>query len=115
MAKDPIDTQLLQTLARVRKLLNEGYTLNKISNLTGWTKHRIWKVKHNYRGYHSKTSLPINSLELQRPSRPGILCRKCGEPARIFVKSKICLQCEIFEMSKLGLVVILDPNREENG
>lgn len=104
----PIDQELVRTVARIRKYLDEGYTLTQITKLTGWPKDRVWRVKEGV--CHAKTSLPINELELQKPSSSGVRCRKCGDTARIFCKSLLCVQCELFELDKLGLVVINEPD-----
>lgn len=101
------DLETIRTLARIRKLLDDGYRIKEVEKLTGWSKQRIWNTKNGVS--NQKTSLPLNELNLRKPSRPGILCRKCGEAPRIFCKSGVCLECEIVELAKIGLVVILEP------
>lgn len=107
------DPETVRVVARVRKLLADGYTLSAIAGLTGWTKDKIWKIKAGRR--HRQVSLPLNELKLRKPSRQGVLCRKCGHPPRIFAQSGLCVECELFEMHKIGLVVISEPESQERG
>lgn len=110
MARGPTpDIEMVKTIARIRKLLADGYTLTKVAELTGWTKHRLWYIKEGR--VHNKTSLPLNELDLRKPRTTNICCRRCGEPPRIFAKSGLCIECELFELAKLGLVVISEPEK----
>ena len=102
--------ELVQIIARIRKLIADGYTLTEVARLTGWSKHRVWYVKEGRT--HEKTSLPVNELNLVKPSIPGKLCRRCGEPPRIFTKGGLCIECELFDLAKIGLVVISEPKNE---
>lgn len=110
MAREAMTLELIQTVARIRKLLAEGRGLTEIEKLTGWSKHRVWYLKEGRT--HEKTSLPINELDLRKPNSSRALCRRCGDTARIFAKSNLCIECELFELAKLGLVVISEPLKE---
>lgn len=109
MARVVQDLELIKIVARIRKLYADGYKIVEISKLTGWSRERIWYVKEGIN--YPKLSLPINELDLRKPANESSLCRRCGNRARIFAKSNLCIECELFELSKLGLVVISDPNK----
>lgn len=105
-----VNQDLIRVIARIRELTAKGYRLSNIEKLTGWSKQRIWNVQNGKS--HETTSLPINELELRKPSSSGVKCRRCLEPARIFCKSGLCVQCELFELAKVGMVVIHEHSKE---
>ena len=104
-----VDQELIRVITRIRELTSKGYTLKDIEKLTGWSSQRVWNVQNGVR--HKRVTMSLNDLKMKKPSSSGILCRRCGEPGRIFCESGLCVQCELFELAKVGICIIDEPNK----
>lgn len=113
-----------EVLAKIRRLaLKYGYVntkkvgrgngaLAKISRDTGISIPYLHEIISGRKRKDKGEQLSINSLRLLKGS--GKLCRKCSNPALLIcLPSRLCVQCELLEKGRQGVIEILEVEPEE--
>ena len=96
------DPETIRTVQRIRKLVRK-YGTNKTAEMTGRTPGSVSQIKHGTRHKHTG-ALTINALEL-RKVRGKKLCRRCGDSMLLMSRTGLCVECEVLELHKQGLII----------
>lgn len=96
--------ETVATITRIRQLI-KTYGVNRTAKMVGRTHSSISHIKSGRR--HARTGAAIiNDLELKKV-RGGKLCRCCGDKQILFTKSGRCVVCELLELAKADVVIIV--------
>lgn len=109
------DPETQRVVARIRQLVKK-YGTAKTAEMTGRTRASISQIKHGHRHNPAKqkkhsqsrkasSELTINSLELKKSHTP-IVCRRCNGATTLVTKTLLCVECELFELAKSGVIHI---------
>lgn len=101
-------------VAKIRelaKVYKERGRINKIARMVGWERRRVWKVLQEL-SYADKSAATIESLGLRRLTLAK-LCRRCGEPTTLFTSNSLCVECELNELCKHGVITIAKATNGE--
>jgi hypothetical protein len=96
------DPETIRVVLRIRKLIKQ-YGTSKIAEMVGRTASSVSQIKHGTRHKHTG-ALTINNLELQKVLNK--LCRRCGESMQLVCRTGLCVECELLELHKQGLILI---------
>lgn len=105
------DPEVIRDVQRVRKLVRK-YGTNKTAEMTGRTPGSVSQIKHGTRHKHTG-ALTINSLELRYVTGKKCLCRRCGDPMRLVARTGLCVKCELIELGKQGLILIIEEEKKD--
>lgn len=92
-----------KVVARIRQLL-KTHSISQTARIVGRSPASVHQIKHGQR-HNNKKDLTINSLCLLRTT-PGFKCRCCGNSVLLATKSLLCVECELFDLNKQGLIRI---------
>ena len=108
------DPETQRVVARIRQLVKK-YGTAKTAEMTGRTRANVSQIKHGHRHNPDKQkkhkqqpskpngSVTVDSLELRRVN---IRCRRCNQDTSLVTKTLLCVECELFELAKSGLIQI---------
>lgn len=97
----PVDTK---TIARLRELV--GYlSIRKAAELAGTGTTTAWRAK---RGLLKPKPQAIDLSRLGLSLSPGKRCRKCGDPMRVKTFRGTCVECELLELGRQGVLEIAE-------
>lgn len=88
---------------RIRELI-KIHGVCKTARIVGRAKSTVSRIKNGTR--HSltvKKELTVDSLKLRK--LPELkLCRRCGEARRVFSQTGVCIECEVIDLARRGLI-----------
>lgn len=103
------DSDTLLIVARIRKLL-QTHGVNETARIVGRTAASISQIKNGQR--HANTGqLLVRDLGVRRGT--GLKCRRCDRAAILFAKSNLCVECELLELAKLGIIAFVELEQLE--
>lgn len=104
--------EVMLEVERIRELI-KTHGVCKTARMTGRAKSTISRIKNGTR--HSltvKKDLTVDSLKLRK--LPELkLCRRCGDGRRIFSQTGVCIECELIDLARRGLLSFEEAQVDE--
>lgn len=90
-------------IERIRTLI-KTHGVNETARIVRRSRQNISNIKNGVR-HRERKEVTVQALGITRRIG-GKLCRRCGESHTLFGQSGLCIECDLLELARRGIISI---------